>query len=337
MHAQDSLNASPPVVSVIMNCYNSAQTLEASLLSVLKQTFDNFEIIFFDNGSSDASFSIAQSYSRKDSRLQCTLYQERTSLGEARNRAIALARGQFLAFLDCDDLWEPQKLALQVAYMQAHLNVDLLCTDTQNFSKTSRMQRFFATSQPERGAVFGSLVRRQWIALSSAMLRMSALQNIDNKDSLPRLDDNIICYFDQNLSLCEEAEIFYRVAYHGHCDYLPELLTYRRVHSGCISFTQFERWHVETRYMADKLQVLYPQIKKEHPDAIAALYDRALFQEVLNLWREGYGKKARARLFSQKIFAHMTSKQKLFLPLSFLPPSLFALCTKIYLRWGHWL
>ncbi|MCD7983653.1 MAG: glycosyltransferase, partial [Desulfovibrio sp.] len=114
-----------PAVSVIMNCLNSARDLRAALDSLMAQSFEDFEVIFWDNGSTDDSPAIARSYGP---RLRYFRGEKTVPLGAARNLALAQARGRYLAFLDCDDLWRPQKLEKQVALFEANERVGLVCT-----------------------------------------------------------------------------------------------------------------------------------------------------------------------------------------------------------------
>lgn len=100
-----------PLVSVIMNCYNCEKYLKEAIDSVYAQTYQNWEIIFWDNASCDQSSEIAKSY---DSRLKYFKAAATTQLGEARTLAVKKANGKYLAFLDCDDLWLPEKIKCQV-------------------------------------------------------------------------------------------------------------------------------------------------------------------------------------------------------------------------------
>src|SRR5437868_4501867 len=112
----DSLGAdkreTAPLVSVIMNCLNGEQFLRDAIDSVIAQTYANWEIVFWDNASTDASASIAQSY--HDDRIRYFRGDSTVPLGHARNLAIQKSRGTFIAFLDCDDLWLPTKLEKQL-------------------------------------------------------------------------------------------------------------------------------------------------------------------------------------------------------------------------------
>ena len=101
-----------PLVSIIMNCHNGEKYLNEAICSVLSQTYENWELIFWDNQSTDKSSVIVQKY--KDTRIQYFYAETYTRLGEARNHAIKKSQGEFIAFLDCDDLWMSTKLEKQI-------------------------------------------------------------------------------------------------------------------------------------------------------------------------------------------------------------------------------
>ena len=100
-----------PLVSVIMNCLNCEQYLRDAIDSVYAQTYDNWEIVFWDNGSCDKSSEIAKSY---DSKLKYFRSEETSILGAARVSAVGRAKGEYFAFLDCDDIWFKDKLNKQM-------------------------------------------------------------------------------------------------------------------------------------------------------------------------------------------------------------------------------
>ena len=103
-----------PLVSIIMNCYNGENYLSESIDSVLHQTYKNWELIFWDNKSEDKSAEIFKNY--KDKRFKYFYANEHTSLYKARNLAIEKSKGDFIAFLDTDDLWDNVKLEKQMSY-----------------------------------------------------------------------------------------------------------------------------------------------------------------------------------------------------------------------------
>jgi glycosyltransferase involved in cell wall biosynthesis len=105
-----------PLVSILMNCFNGEKYLNEAIDSIYAQTYQNWEIVFWDNASTDRSASIAKGY---DKRIKYHLAPENTPLGEARNLALKKASGQYIAFLDCDDIYLPDKLEQQVKLMQS--------------------------------------------------------------------------------------------------------------------------------------------------------------------------------------------------------------------------
>ena len=101
-----------PLVSVIMNCFNGEKYLSDSINSVLKQSYQNWELIFWDNKSTDSSEKIFRSI--KDKRCKYFCAKEHTSLYEARNLAIEKTNGAYIGFLDVDDYWLPNKIEKQI-------------------------------------------------------------------------------------------------------------------------------------------------------------------------------------------------------------------------------
>lgn len=104
------------LVSVIMPVYNSATTLGASVRSVLAQTHADVELLVTDDGSDDDSMELLTDFARQDERVRPEPAPERGGAARARNLAIARARGDYVAFLDSDDLWLPAKLERQLAF-----------------------------------------------------------------------------------------------------------------------------------------------------------------------------------------------------------------------------
>ena len=103
-----------------MNCLNGARWLREAIESVQAQTMEDWELIFWDDKSTDESWWIARQMANSDPRIHCFRGPGGQTLGMSRTLATSKARGEYLAILDCDDLWKPQKLALQVETMHNH-------------------------------------------------------------------------------------------------------------------------------------------------------------------------------------------------------------------------
>ena len=98
-----------PLLSIIVNCYNGEEYLKDCLKSILKQSYKNWELIFWDNISTDQSKNILKQF--KDKRIKYFKSKKFTSLYEARNLAVSKAKGDYVSFLDTDDLWKRNKLS----------------------------------------------------------------------------------------------------------------------------------------------------------------------------------------------------------------------------------
>jgi glycosyltransferase involved in cell wall biosynthesis len=149
-----------PLVSVIIPVYNGARHLRDCLESVFAQTYRPFEVIVVDDGSTDESAAIAQSFPEL-----IYIHQENQGVAAARNNALEAARGEFFAFLDQDDIWKPEKLRLQVEYLQSHPDLGYTLTLQQYFLDEGETlpawfrKELFATVHT--GWVLGTLVVRR--------------------------------------------------------------------------------------------------------------------------------------------------------------------------------
>jgi glycosyltransferase involved in cell wall biosynthesis len=125
-------NLNSSLISVIMPCYNASQFIKESIESVLGQTYKNWELIIVDDGSTDSTSEIIKMYVDVDNRIQYW-YQDNGKQGKARNLGISKSRGYYLAFLDADDLWLPEKLSTQIIEIEKY-NVDLVFSDSYVFN-----------------------------------------------------------------------------------------------------------------------------------------------------------------------------------------------------------
>jgi glycosyltransferase involved in cell wall biosynthesis len=115
-----------PLVSILTPCHNSAPYLEQCVRSVLDQEYQNWEHILLDDGSTDNSWEILQQLQKLDPRLKVHRAPQNLGISKARNELIAMAQGSYIAFLDSDDEMYPDRLSLQVNYLQKHSQIDIL-------------------------------------------------------------------------------------------------------------------------------------------------------------------------------------------------------------------
>ena len=119
-----------PLVSVIMPAYNCEQTLEAAAASVFSQTVSGWELIIVDDASRDGTAALANNLCARDPRVRLVTNERNLGVAASRNRGIRLAKGDYLAFLDSDDRWQPKKLELQLARLEK-TQADLCYTSYQ--------------------------------------------------------------------------------------------------------------------------------------------------------------------------------------------------------------
>ena len=181
-----------PLVSVIINVLNGAATLPEAVDSVLTQTFSDWELIVWDDGSSDNSGEILSGY--VDGRIRYVRSEQRVALGQARQRAIDLARGEWIAFLDQDDIWLPHKLERQLALARDRSDIALIYGRTVRFYPGGAERDYDQAHEYARlpeGDIFEELFTKScFIAMSSAVFRRSALAEIGGiPDSITIIPD----------------------------------------------------------------------------------------------------------------------------------------------------
>lgn len=114
-----------PLVSIIVPAYNAGKYIAETIDSVIAQTYSNWELIIVNDGSSDNTLPIIETYSHKDTRISF-ITKPNTGVSDTRNTGIAKARGEFIAFLDADDVWLPNNLEKKTDYLKNHPDIDFV-------------------------------------------------------------------------------------------------------------------------------------------------------------------------------------------------------------------
>lgn len=176
MTVQKSNNsATKPLVSVIMNCYNGEKYLREAIDSVLTQTYQNWEIIFWDNQSTDSSAEIFKSYD--DPRLMYFFAPTHTLLYEARNYAIEKVSGDFFAFLDVDDWWYPEKIEMQVPLFDDP-EVGFVCSNYWIVKEKKGTRKLFRKRAIPHGWVLNDLLMDYPVGVLTLVLRRAAFDTL---------------------------------------------------------------------------------------------------------------------------------------------------------------
>lgn len=126
------------LVSIITPTYNCGKFIAETIESVLKQTYCNWEMIIVDDCSTDNTKEIVEKYAHNDLRIKYHCLEQNSGAAVARTEAMRLANGSFIAFLDSDDLWTPDKLEKQIAFMEES-NVNFTCTTYQQMDENGKL------------------------------------------------------------------------------------------------------------------------------------------------------------------------------------------------------
>jgi glycosyltransferase involved in cell wall biosynthesis len=205
-----------PSVSIIINCFNGEKYLAEAIDSVLSQTYSNWEIIFWDNQSSDESAAVFERY--QDDRLKYFYSPQHTLLYEARNYAIAKASHDLIAFLDVDDLWLPDKLEKQIALF-TDPTVGFVCGNYLiNSERKSKSWRAFRSPIPS-GWVLDDLLKFYFIGLVTLVVRRSALESLDYP-------------FNSRFHIIGDLDLCVRLSFHWKLGCVQEPVAVYRLHGG---------------------------------------------------------------------------------------------------------
>jgi len=198
----NNIESEKPLVSVIINCFNGEKYLREALDSVVTQTYKNWEIIFWDNQSTDKSAEIYKSY--KDSRLKYYYASSHADiLYEARNYALKKTNGDFIAFLDVDDWWLPNKLEKQIPLFDDP-DVGLVYGNLWRLFEKKNKKKIYRKKILPTGMILGELLHDYVIGSPTYVIRKKSLDSLGyhfNKDF------HIIGDFDLNIRLAAKWKI----------------------------------------------------------------------------------------------------------------------------------
>ena len=214
-----------PLISVIMNCYNGEKYLTESINSLISQTHKNWELIFWDNQSIDSSAKIFKSY--KDKRFRYFYSSEHTSLYKARNLAIEKCRGDFIAFLDVDDLWSKEKLELQMPYFD-NPEVGVVFSNLWMLKKNTTKKKLYINRKLPRGKIYNKLIENYNVGILASVIRKKFYLKLKKK-------------FDERFSIIGDFDLFLRLSKICLFESVQEPLVSYRLHGKNLSIINKEK------------------------------------------------------------------------------------------------
>lgn len=190
-----------PLISVIIPTYNRASMVAEAIESVLNQRFDTFELIVVDDGSTDETQKVLAGYNAAITVIR----QANKGVSAARNKGIHAARGNLIAFLDSDDLWQPGKLACQFEFFQNHPET-LICQTEEIWIRNGKRVNPKKRHRKPSGDIFIPSLELCLVSPSAVMMRKTLFKKVG--------------LFDENLPACEDYDLWLRVA----CQYPVTLI-----------------------------------------------------------------------------------------------------------------
>ena len=259
-------------MSVVINCYNGETFLKNAINSIYAQTYRNWEIIFWDNASTDSSADIAQSY---DEKIRYFKDVSTKPLYEARGLAVQKAKGEYLAFLDCDDWWDPYKLEKQISLFK-DTKVGFVYGNYWVENETKGRKKITSQNISSSGRILDDLLKRYTIGMLTLMIRRSAYDQLEKG-------------FDARFSVIGDFDIVIRLAAQWDSDYVDEPVAHYRWHGDNYSSNhprksgeELEEWYEDI-----KQHSVISQSKELYNIPIIINYVRGMFYVRNNMKKKG--------------------------------------------------
>jgi len=211
-------------VSVILPTYNRAHMITEAIDSVLSQTFEDFELIVVDNYSTDNTESVVKSY--RDNRIRYFKHRNHGLVSVSRNYGIEKSSGEYIAFLDDDDLWLPEKLEKQLKILDSNKELGLVYSDYYFIESNGNLigETCFRSLKPFRGNVFNELMVGNFIPQLTVLVRREVLDMVGG--------------FNLRYKIAQDYDLWLRIAEQYPLDFTEEPLAKYRTHGGNISRNQ---------------------------------------------------------------------------------------------------
>lgn len=243
-------NQKIPQISVIMPSFNAEKYIGESIESILRQTFNRFELIINDDNSTDATWDIICKYAVQDSRIK--LFQNESTLGIAgnRNRGLRLARSEYIAWQDADDISMPKRLEKQFRFMQENTDVAIVGAFLEFFDDSGTLNRrtYDTTDGPLRRKIF----RFSPVAQPVAMIRKKCLDAVGE--------------YDLRYPPAEDIDMSFRLGERYRFANIPEVLLQYRQHAASATFSKLKTIEINT------IEIRKRYFK--HPSYYATIFDR---------------------------------------------------------------
>lgn len=228
-----------PLVSIIINCFNGEKYVKDAINSVLKQSYTKWELIFWDNHSTDSTASIVKNF--KDVRIKYFYSPKHTNLGEARNLAFEKSNGEWSCFLDCDDYWAINKLELQINALKKYSG-NKVCsvvygktiTKIENNLSNTFSSKILKDSKSiiRTGNIYYKMIFKNIIPLSSAIFSSKIFKKLGGVNPI--------------YSFSEDYDLFLKLSKNHHVIGIDEPIAFYRVHENNLTHNKIHVGYLES-------------------------------------------------------------------------------------------
>ena len=210
-----------PRVSVCMPAFNAERTIREAVLSVLGQEAVPLEVLVCDDGSRDGTLALVEAMAQADSRIRVFKNEANRGISRTRNRLVREARGEYIAWLDADDLALPGRLAAQMGFLDAHPEVVLVGGGIEFFADSDGQIIERRSYSGDDASLRRQIFRFSPVSQGAAMARRQALVEAGG--------------FDEGLTQAEDLDLSFRLGRTGQFANLPQMVLRCRVHAGSVS------------------------------------------------------------------------------------------------------
>lgn len=246
-------------IAVIIPCYNAQATINKTLESIFEQTYTSFTVYIVNDGSTDNTLDVINDFKQRYAEKIHIITQHNQGQAVARNKGIQESKEPYIAFIDSDDLWHPEKLQKQLKFLKSHVDIGLCYTQALEIDEKENEIGVILINPSYKDKCFPYLILSNNIVASSVIVKRSVIAQVG--------------LFDTSLNACENWDLWLRISQKFSIDYLDEPLTYYRIHTNNMSNNSDRMYqnrkkvlekHLLTLHSKDKLNNLTAKAFHKH-------------------------------------------------------------------------
>lgn len=270
-----SVDAGQPTISVVIPSYNSRDYLARAIESVLAQDYprERLELVIVDDGSTDDTMQVAEAWAERDSRV-LAMRQPNAGPAAARNRGIGAAGGELIAFLDCDDTWQPDKLARQAALFRQDPELGLIHCGVQFVDDCGRpVQDWLRRTRSAEGELLLDFFCDFFLVTSAVVV--------------PRRCLDAVGHFDPSLRVGEDNDLFLRLLARYRVGCVDAPLLNRTIRADSLSRLDFDLDARNDLLILERFVNANPEFERQHRDRVQQRFASYLYDYGYRLLEEG--------------------------------------------------